>query len=158
MMEIRLSPSEIKRLNEILEGGYSRKIDAIKFVRTASHHRAGPPNPPPGAIHSTTDIGLGEAKDAVEVLMAERGMSDIEGNPLPPLTNPRARIVPLQPIKRIVVDMGSGEVEVDLDGMSLQFLGQMNRIPLSDVAALVDLYKRVNDWVNDWVKEQGWEG
>ena len=61
-------------------------------------------------------------------------------------TNPRGRIVTLQPIKRIIVDMGSGEIEVDLEGMSLQFLSQMNKVPLSEIAALVDLYNRVKEW------------
>ena len=79
--------------------------------------------------------------------MAERGMLTSDGTPCIAPANPRGRIIPFQPIQKIIVDMGSGPVEVDLDGMSLQFLGEMNRIPLSEVAALVDLYNRVNEWV-----------
>lgn len=81
--------------------------------------------------------------------MAERGMLTSEGKPCTPPANPRARIIPFQPIQKITVDMGSGPVEVDLDGMSLQFLGEMNKIPLSEVAALVDLYNRVSEWVKE---------
>lgn len=79
--------------------------------------------------------------------MAERGCTDPDGIPCTAPANPRGRIAPFQPIQKITVDMGSGPVEVDLEGMSLQFLSQMDKIPLSDVAALVDLYNRVNEWV-----------
>jgi len=79
--------------------------------------------------------------------MAERGCYRDADTPCTAPANPRARIAPFQPIQKITVDMGSGPVEVDLDGMSLQFLSEMNRIPLSEVAALLDLYNRVNEWV-----------
>jgi hypothetical protein len=59
---------------------------------------------------------------------------------------PAGRIVPFQPIRRIVVDMGEGEVEVDMDGMSLKFLSTMTTLKLDDLAKLVDLYNRVKDW------------
>ena len=143
MFTIRLTPSEIAKVNDLLKGGYINKIAAIKVVRGASRHTYAPID---GISSTRPGVGLAEAKDAVEVYMAERGMLHSDGTPCLPPPNPRARIVPFQPIKRIVVDMGSGEVEVDLDGMSLQFLGEMNKIPLSEVVALVDLYNRVNEW------------
>ena len=142
MLQIRLNQAELSKLNEFLTPGWVRKIDAIKVVKNAAHHRidaVSVVNPAPG-------VGLAEAKDAVEVLMAERGIIGLDGLASPMPTSPRGRIVTLQPIKRIIVDMGSGEIEVDLEGMSLQFLSQMNKVPLSEIAALVDLYNRVKEW------------
>lgn len=139
MLQIRLNLAEFSKLNEFLTPGGVRMISAIKVVKNAAHHRTDPLNPGSG-------VGLAEAKDAVEVLMAERGILGLDGGPSPMPTNPRGRIVTLQPIKRIIVDMGSGEIEVDLEGMSLQFLSQMNKVPLSEIAALVDLYNRVKEW------------
>lgn len=144
MFTIRLTPTELTKVNDLLKGGYVNKIAAIKVVRDASRHTFTPID---GTGITRAGVGLAEAKEAVELLMAERGMLTPEGKLCTPPANPQARIVPFQPIQKITVDMGSGPVEVDLDGMSLQFLGEMNRIPLSEVAALVDLYNRVNEWV-----------
>ena len=147
MMQIRLTPTEQARLNEILdEGGPNTgsKINAIKFVRTASHHQLGTTNPMTGTAHS--NIGLAEAKDAVEEWMADRGMTDGEGNPLPRLAAPRGRIVPWQPIKRIVVDMGSGEVTLDLDELNLKFAQGLTTMPLEEVKRLFDLWEMIKGW------------
>ena len=146
MFNIRLTPIELSKVNDLLKGGYVNKIAAIKVVRDASRHTYISTD---GLGTTRSGVGLAEAKEAVELLMAERGMLTPEGKPCTPPANPRGRIIPFQPIQKITVDMGSGPVEVALDGMSLQFLGEMNRIPLSEVAALVDLYNRVNAWVKE---------
>jgi hypothetical protein len=144
LFAIRLTPTELSKVNDLLKGGYANKIAAIKVVRDASRHTYTPTD---GTGKTRPGVGLAEAKEAVELLMAERGCYRDADTPCTAPANPRARIVPFQPIQKITVDMGSGPVEVDLDGMSLQFLSEMNRIPLSEVAALLDLYNRVNEWV-----------
>ena len=143
MFNIRLTPTEFAKVNDLLKGGYVNKISAIKVVLAASRHTYTSID---GLGTTRPGVGLAEAKEAVELLLAERGCTTPDGTPCTAPANPRARIVPFQPIQKITVDMGSGPVEVDLEGMSLQFLGQMNKIPLSEVAALVDLYSRVNEW------------
>lgn len=143
MFTIRLTPTELSKVNDLLKGGYRNKIEAIRVVRDASRHRTADPF----SGKDRPGVGLKEAKEAVELLMVELGVVGSDGTPATAPVNPSAHVVPFQPIKKITVDMGSGPVEVDLDGMSLQFLGQMNTIPLSEVAALVDLYNRVNEWV-----------
>lgn len=154
MMQIRLTPTEVRRLNEILdEGGVTStatKINAIKFVRLARFHQKATN---PAAVAASTavpstysNIGLAEAKDAVEEWMAERGMTDGEGNPLPHLAAPRGRIVPWQPIKRIVVDMGSGEVTLDLDELNLRFAQGLTTMPLEEVKRLFDLWEMIKGW------------
>jgi len=141
-LRIRLNPAEFSKLNELLTPGNVRKIDAIKLVKEAARHKQ--LDSLSGKLIS--GVGLVEAKDAVEDLMAERGILGLDGLPSPRSANPRGRVTTFQPIKKIVVDMGSGEIEVDLEGMSLQFLSQMNKVPLSEISALVDLYNRVKEW------------
>ena len=55
--------------------------------------------------------------------------------------------MPFQPIKRIICDFGEGEIEVDLEGMSLRILTGLNgSMRIADVMSLVDLYQRVKSW------------
>ena len=142
-MNIRLNAEEWAKLNALLKEGAVNKIAAIKLVRDAKlHHFV-----EPVTGHTRPGVGLKEAKEAVEHYMTSRGMKNADGSdPWYHNTEPAGRIVPFQPIRRIVVDMGEGEVEVDMDGMSLKFLSTMTALKLEDVWKLVDLYNRVKDW------------
>jgi len=142
-LNIRLNAEEWAKLNALLKEGPVNKIAAIKLVRDAKlHHFV-----EPVTGHTRAGVGLKEAKEAVEHYMTSRGMKNADGSsPWDLSVEPAGRIVPFQPIRRIVVDMGEGEVEVDMDGMSLKFLGTMTTLKLDDLAKLVDLYNRVKDW------------
>lgn len=147
MLSIMLTATEMKTVMTLLEGGYSRKIDAIKVVRSASRH-ATPDSFDPTKMR--TGVGLKEAKEAVELLMADLGIIGSDGTPAPRPSNPSARIVPFQPIKKIVCDFGEGEIELDMEGMSLRVLsGLTNTVRIKDALALIDLYKRVKDWEDE---------
>ena len=147
MLSIMLTATEMKTVMTLLEGGYSRKIDAIKVVRSASRH-ATPDSFDPSKMRS--GVGLKEAKEAVELLMADLGMRTPDGTPVPRPSNPSARIVPFQPIKKITCDFGEGEIELDMEGMSLRVLsGLTNTVRIKDALALIDLYKRVKDWEDE---------
>ena len=136
---IRLTAAEMSRLREILlPSGAGSKIDAIKHVRGASLHLVD--NDTGGKAFG---IGLREAKDAVEDYMHRMGMADQRS------TAPYAVIVPHQPIKRIVCDFGEGELELDLEGMSLRILSDMGSARIEDITSLLNLYKRVRDWETD---------
>lgn len=150
MISIMLTATEWGQLNEALTAG--DKIPAIKIVRDAERHRK-PSGPHPLLPSSTAGrtwtpgIGLKEAKEAVELLMAERGMKMVDGSPCLPPSAPSARVMPFQPIKRIICDFGEGEIEVDLEGMSLRILTGLNgSMRIADVMSLVDLYQRVKSW------------
>ena len=79
--------------------------------------------------------------------MTSKGMLNADGSiPWSGPGEPDGKLVPIQPIKRIVVDMGDGEIEVDMDGMSLRFLSTMTTLRITDVQRLVDLWQRVKDW------------
>jgi hypothetical protein len=139
---IRLTSEEWCRLNELLRFGAVNKIESVKLVKAAKQHQEA--DPITGQLRS--GVGLREAKEAVEHYMSSRGMKNADGSEPWSGGEPSARIVPFQPIRRIVIDMGEGEVEVDMDGMSLKFLSTMTTLKLEDVSKLVDLYNRVKDW------------
>jgi len=142
-VNIRLNAEEWSHFNALLKEGPVNKIAAIKFVRLAKLHQV--LDPVTGQFRA--GVGLREAKEAVEHYMTSRGMKNADGSdPWDRSMEPSGRIVPFQPIRRIVVDMGEGEVEVDMDGMSLKFLSTMTTLKLDDLAKLVDLYNRVKDW------------
>lgn len=149
MISIMLTATEWVGVNDYLASG--EKIQAIKLVRDAERHRK-PSTPNPLLAHTasrlwTGGIGLKEAKEAVELLMAERGMKQSDGSPCLPPSAPSARVRPFQPIKRIICDFGEGEIEVDLEGMSLRILTGLNgSMRIADVMSLVDLYGRVKGW------------
>ena len=142
MQQIRLTPSEWSALNAELEQGPAGKIPAIKIARNAKAHQITDPHS--GRVSSR--IGLKEAKEAVEFYMTSIGYPSADGSLPWTGGEPSARLVPFQPIKRIVVDMGGGEVEVDMEEMSLRFLSTMTTLRISDVQRLVDLWQRVRDW------------
>ena len=151
MLEIKLTAVEMATvmtlLNESSGGGYGNKIEAIKVVRAASRHSV-PDSFDPSKMRS--GIGLKEAKEAVELLMSDLGMRTPDGTPALRPSNPSARVVPFQPIRRIVCDFGGGEIELDMEGMSLKVLSGLNdTVRIKDALALVDLYKRVKDWEDE---------
>jgi hypothetical protein len=134
--KIRLTAAEMSKLREILlPSGAGSKIEAIKHVRRASLHLA---ETDTGGVAS--GIGLREAKDAVEDYMHRMGMAEQRS------TAPYAVIIPHQPIRRIVCDFGEGELELDLEGMSLRILSDMGSARIEDITSLLNLYKRVRDW------------
>lgn len=134
--KIRLTAAEMTKLNEIL-GAPGSKIEAIKHIRSARLHQQ---EIPTGGRAS--DVSLREAKDAVEDYMSRRGLETTVSTPL------AAVVVPHQPIKRIVCDFGEGDLELDVEGMSLRILSEMGSARIEDITSLLELYKRVRDWEN----------
>jgi len=145
---IRLTTAEWSAMNAELAKGPVGKIPAIKIVREAQGHRFTDPS----TGNTRVGVGLKEAKEAVEYHMTARGLMNSDGTPPWRGGEPSGRLAPMQPIKRIVVDMGDGEVEVDMEEMSLRFLTAMTTLKLTDVQRLVDLYQRVKDWEDDLCK------
>ena len=132
---IKVSKIQLATIDNYLRQGL--RIDAIKAIRETYRQP-----PTPGHSMGITSIGLKEAKDA-----AERRWNEMNfGDPIILSANNVSRIVSKNPIKRIVVEMGDGEVELDMEGMSLKFLMGMTTVGLSEVASLCDLYKRIADW------------
>ena len=146
MIKIMLTAEEMRQLKTLLDdktgGGYANKINAIKVVRDAARHRT----IDPFSGKDRPGVGLKEAKEAVEVLMADRGMTAADGTPAVRPASPSGCIVPFQPIRSITVNMGGGDVTVDMDELSLKFSEGLTSLPLADVKRLFDLWQRIKGW------------
>ena len=146
MIKIMLTAEEMRQVKTLLDdktdGGYANKINAIKVVRDASRHRT----IDPFSGKDRPGVGLKEAKEAVEVLMADRGMTAADGTPAVRPASPSGCIVPFQPIRSITVNMGGGDVTVDMDELSLKFSEGLTSLPLADVKRLFDLWQRIKGW------------
>ena len=113
-----------KVYNEVLdEIRAGKKIRAIKLYRVA------------------TDCGLKEAKYAVERIQHEKFGGAPVGNHAP-----KTIVGPV--IKRLILDYGQGEVELDLEGMQLRALMDLQAIGLDacrDMLDLVDTLTAISD-------------
>ena len=99
-----------------------RKIAAIKKLRIA------------GASPDEERMGLREAKQAVEKMMGQN-------------VDPQVPIVLGAPmIKRVVVDMGEGEVTIDLETMELLILKDVERLGLESCGAILDFVHTLKAW------------
>jgi len=135
MTIIKVSKIQLASIDNFLHQGL--KIDAIKAIRETNRQ---PPSP--GHFVGIAMIGLKEAKDA-----AERRWNDLGLMPQIDLSATNdSRVISKNPIKRVIVEMGDGEVELDMEGVSLKFLMGVTTVGLSEVASLCDLYKRIADW------------
>jgi len=135
MTIIKVSKIQLASIDNALHQGL--RIEAIKAIRETNRQP-----PAPGQSIGFTSIGLKEAKDA-----AERRWNDLGLMPQIDLSATNdSRVISKNPIKRVIVEMGDGEVELDMEGVSLKFLMGMTTVGLSEVASLCDLYKRIADW------------
>ncbi|MBC8408824.1 MAG: hypothetical protein H8E12_08920 [Rhodobacteraceae bacterium] len=94
------------------------------------------------AVRADAKCGLREAKEAVEHLMHEKGFSSYPAN----TTEHRIITVPI--IKKIIVDYGTGDIEVDIESMELKALVEMQVIGLDACADILDLVSALNAYEN----------
>jgi hypothetical protein len=121
--------NKIKSLIENFE-----KIKAIKYAR--EHGKAIPADTTAQNPHRP---GLGEAKDAVEML--SNTYQNNEGR------TPRAVIGSGFKVKKLVVDVaGEGDVELDLDGLQMRFLQDLKSLGLAEVQHLLKLTEYIREW------------
>ena len=113
-MIIRVKKSTYKELSRLLDPSNCKKISAIKAVRADSK------------------CGLREAKEAVELFMYEKGLSRH-----PVETEHKIYVGPT--IKKMVVDYGKGEIEIDLEGMELKALVELQSIGIDDCSDILNL-------------------
>jgi ribosomal protein L5 len=123
-MILKIKKTTYNQLIKDLDCSSPKKIAAIKAVR------------------NECSCGLREAKDAVEHLMHEKGFSDFPAN------TSEHRIIVRPIIKKIIVDYGSGDIEVDIESMQLKALMEMQTIGLSECADILDLVSVLNAYEN----------
>ena len=147
-MDIKVNTSQLTAIDQHLRNG--RKIDAIKHLRDLFR----PPGVGPNGLPQPSSVGLKEAKEAVERREWDLDLRDAEPTDCAlgaglrrGRTDGGSKIVQHQPIRRIICDFGDGEVELDMDGLSLRSLMGLNgSIGINDALELVDLYKRIKEW------------
>jgi hypothetical protein len=115
MKYVSVNASVYRDICECLEKG--KKIGAIK------------------ALRRITGLGLREAKDAVERLQNELDPSAniTVGN------SDAMKIVCGPIIKKLVLDFGDGDIEVNLETMELMALMKLQKIGLNAVGEILDL-------------------
>jgi hypothetical protein len=120
---MRVSAPVYTKIMEELQAG--KKIAAIKALRRE--------NKP----------GLKEAKDAIERLQDEQGM-----NSYPHAVKSGAKLIVGPVIKKLTLDFGDGDVEVDLETMQMITLMQMQKIGLDACGEILDLVATLQAFAN----------
>lgn len=113
-MIIRIKRATYLQVLKHLEGSNPKKISAIKAVR------------------SDAKCGLREAKEAVELLAYEAGYTTA-----PVTTDHKICVGPI--IKKMIVDYGAGDIELDLETMELKALMELQSIGLDACADILEL-------------------
>jgi len=147
-MNIKVNTSQLAEIDKHLRVG--RKIDAIKALRTTDQ----PPGKDQFGYPMPSRIGLKDAKEAVERREWDLDLRDADPTDCAlgaglrrGRTDGGSKIVQRQPIRRIICDFGDGEVELDMDGFSLQSLMGLNgSVGINDALELIDLYNRIKEW------------
>lgn len=146
-MQIKLSNGQLNAVDNFLR--QHKKIDAIKFVRDTG--RAPPPATAPFGTVSPSTVSLKDAKDAVDHREWHIGCrydnDALMGSARRGVEHADSQLVLRQPIRRIICDFGSGEIELDVDGLSLRVMSGLNgSMKIEDALELIDLFKRIKDW------------
>lgn len=148
-MIIKVTTAQMGQIDDKLRAG--GKIEGLRILRDT--HRPPGSHPQAPGYPRTSTISLKDAKDAVERREWDLGLVHTDTNHGGTVGDRRGRpetgslIVCHQPIKRLVCDFGEGEVEIDMDGLSLRALSGLNGgIKISDAVALIDLYSRIKAW------------
>jgi hypothetical protein len=116
MKTFNISPSAYSQIKKHLDPGACKKIAAIKLLRKEAK------------------AGLKEAKEAIEKLQ-----HDEFGGNYPHASRVASKIIVGPMIKRLIVDYGQGEVEVDLETMELRALMEMQSIGLDACGEILEL-------------------
>jgi hypothetical protein len=91
-----------------------------------------------------SQIGLKEAKLAVEKLAHDKAISEIRSG-----DNPDAMTIVSGPkIIKVVLDYGDGPMELDLEGMQIKALSEMHTIGLdacADMLEMVDVFRAISE-------------
>ena len=120
-----------KILADLKHGSGIKKISAIKRLRAACKD-------------GDKLAGLKDAKDAIEKLIHK-----LELGHYPNLEHAKSIICGPR-VKKMTVDFGEGDVEVDLENMQLIALMQLQKIGLDACAEILDLVKVIQAFSNGW--------
>ena len=121
------------------------KVDGKVYTQVLKHLSNGKKIAAIKAIRSGSGSDLKEAKDAIERLMYERhgdGFKTHEAHQKAP------RIIVGPIIKKLTLDFGDGDIEVDLETMEMMVLMQMQKIGLETCGEILDLVETLKAFAN----------
>ena len=98
------------------------------------------------ALRADSNSGLKEAKMAFERLQYERGKTTSVNQRADYENCPRIVVGPI--IKKLTVDFGDGDIEVDLENMQMIGLMQMQKIGLEACGEILDLVDTLTAFAN----------
>jgi len=107
-------------LDDIKSPGGPKKIAAIKRLRRAGGQ-------------GDVKVGLKEAKQSIERLMDDLGIANY------PNLSHAAAVCCGPRVKRVIVDFGDGDIEVDLEEMQLMALTKLQKIGLNACGQILEL-------------------
>ena len=132
---IRISSADYRIAQDLLIN-QNKKIGCIKHIRSTGFLYED------GVLQEK--VGLKEAKEAVEhEWRAELGHSTshwAHGR------QPAAMLSMTPRIKRVVIDCGDGEMELDLDGLQLRLLDGLSELPIQVIAPAMELMQALRDF------------
>ncbi len=131
---IRISSVDYRIAQDLLVN-QNKKIGCIKHVRATGFMYKD------GTLQEK--IGLKEAKEAVE--------HEWQATIHPPTNwaqnrQPCAMLSMTPRIKRVVIDCGDGEMELDLDGLQLRLLDGLSELPIQVIAPAMELMQALRDF------------
>ena len=126
---IRCPVPELAEIRRLADEG--QKIAAIKRLRTKG--KSFPPEANAQNGELSHNVGLRDAKDAVEAMMGQN-------------LNPRVRAIPMLRIKSFQVETEEGVLEIDLDGLQLKLLEGLDHLPLDSIGEMVELVAFIRNW------------
>ena len=95
-------------------------------------------------------VRKGQRIQAIKLIRTHAGCGLAEGKAAVERLNGRLpdgpKLLPLVDIKSMVINTGDGEVTVDLEGLQLMGLMQLERLGLEECRRIIDLVERIENW------------
>ena len=134
---IRISSADYRIAHDLLIN-QNKKIGCIKHVRSTGFLYED------GVLQEK--VGLKEAKEAVEHEWGEAIHTPPRGTHWSRTRQPCAMLSMTPRIKRVVIDCGEGEMELDLDGLQLRLLDGLSELPIQVIAPAMELMQALRDF------------
>ena len=134
---IRISSADYRIAQDLLVN-QNKKIGCIKHVRSNGLMYKD------GVLQEK--VGLKEAKEAVEHEWGHIVHAPHAAAHWSQTRQPCAMLSMTPRIKRVVIDCGDGEMELDLDGLQLRLLDGLSELPIQVIAPAMELMQALRDF------------
>ena len=125
MKVFSINPAAYRQIKKHLDNSSPKKIAAIKLLR------------------KETQAGLKEAKESIEKIQ-----HDEFGGNYPHASRVARKVISGPRLKRLIVDYGEGEIEVNLETMELKALMEMETIGLDACGEILELVETLKAYAS----------